>query len=145
MGIQEIFDKICEGEMYKRVATGQNMSLGELIDELDGVDHKCLAVRLEDGRGISGIESYRGYYSDLALVPSETPIGARQPEYTVENLLDGLKNAVGEKFTGYKGGEFVMQNHTPVWVSEYGEASGLAVKGVEVRDDKVVILTEQVD
>ncbi len=94
MGIQEIFDKICEGEMYKRVATGQNMSLGGLIDVLDGVKDKGLAVRIEDGRGISGIESYRGYYSDLALVPDVTPI-------TVENLLDGLKNAVGEKFTGF--------------------------------------------
>ena len=63
----------------------------------------------------------------------------------MENLLDGLKNAVGEKFTGYKGGEFRMERHTPVWVSEYGCADGFAVKGIKVRDDKIVILTEQVD
>jgi hypothetical protein len=35
-----------------------------------------------------------------------------------------------------------MELHTPVWVSEYGSASGLAVKGVEVRDGKAVNGTE---
>jgi hypothetical protein len=88
---------------------------------------------------------YRGFYSDLAIVPSETPISRRMPEYTVKVLLDRLRMAIGKEFTGYKGGEFVMQSHTPVWVSEYGCADGLAVKGVEERDGKVVILTEQVD
>ena len=145
MGIQEIMDKFCEGEMYKRVATGQNMSIKGLIDALDGVKDKTAKVYIHDGRGVCTIESYRGFYSDLSIVPSETPIGSRQKEYTVKDLLDRLKSSIGEEFTGYKGGEFVMQNHTPVWVSEYGCADGLAVKGVEVKDGKVVILTEYVD
>jgi hypothetical protein len=146
MGIQEMVDKFCEGEMYKRVATGQNMSLGQLIDalrEIEGKspDGKSKDIRLKDGRSVTDVGSYRGYYSDLAIEPS----GEGEASITVLDLLVILNRAKGTTFTGYKGGEYRMQSHTPVWVSEYGCASGLAVKRVEVRDGEVVILTEQID
>jgi hypothetical protein len=146
MGFQEMIDKLCEGEMYKRVATGQNMSLGQLINALREVegntpDGKTKEVRLENGLSFTDVGSYRGYYSDLAIEPA----GEGEAPITVLDLLVILNRAVRATFTGYKGGEYRMELHTPVWVSEYGSASGLAVKGVEVREGKAIILTEQVD
>ena len=60
MSIQEMIDRLCEGEMYKRVATGQNMSLGQLIDALREVegntpDGKTKEVRLENGLSFTDV------------------------------------------------------------------------------------------
>ena len=61
--------------------------------------------------------SYRGYYSDLAFEFYE---GTRP----AANLLAECRECMGQAFTGYKGGEYVMGTNTPIWVSEYGNSSG---------------------
>ncbi len=50
---------------------------------------------------LSSAHSYRGYYSDLAL---ERDAGTRP----AAELLAECKAAMGQVFTGYKGGDYVM-------------------------------------
>jgi len=105
------------------------MNLGELIDRLKQ------SPPLNDVR-ISGmyrgtpnrVTSYRGYYEDLGIVPDRRE--DVQP-LNVSGVIRLLEFAIGQEFTGYKGGEFVMSRSTRVWVSEYGSASGLSVYAVE--------------
>jgi hypothetical protein len=139
MDIQAIFDMVSEKEMYRRTATGQNISLGGLIDALGGIADEEMPVIFEDGLKPGGLDSYRGYYSDLAISTGRHPLG------TVGSLLHGLREAIGTRLTGYKGGKFLMERHTPVWASEYGTASGAAITGVEVRDGTAVLLMKQID
>ncbi len=83
------------------------MTLGTLIAELRG---------LPDDTELPNFirpHSYRGHYHDLAFRAGE---GVR----TAASLLGECEQAVGQTFVGYKGGEFIGHEHTPVWVAEYG-------------------------
>ena len=62
---------------------------------------------------LNSAHSYRGYYCDLAF---ELNDGMR----LATELLTECKAAMGKTFGGYKGGDFVMDAQTPVWVVSYG-------------------------
>lgn len=85
------------------------------------------------------VHSYRGYYEQLALGYSD------DGDPTVAQVLESLRNADGNTFTGYKGGEYTMHPGTHVWVANHNESGGTAV--VDVRDDGwvVTIITACVD
>lgn len=69
--------------------------------------------------------SYRGYYSDLAF--------ERAPEKVkASDLLATCRNAMGKVYEGYKGGDYIMGELTPIWVAEYGRCG---VKLMAIRDD----------
>lgn len=83
------------------------MTLGGLIEALG---------QLPKGSTISGFghpQSYRGYYCDLSFTPESR-------EEPVADLLSRCRESMGQTFTGYKGGEYVMGESTPVWIAEYG-------------------------
>ncbi len=89
-----------------------------------------------------GIDSYRGFYDELAL-------GWQVLEYPdevfINDFLGLLKSAVGRTFGGWKGGDYVMTKDTPVWVDNPGESSSTAVIGVKDYGYKIMILTKHVD
>ncbi len=87
------------------------------------------------------VDSYRGYYSDLAIEFSN----GSDSDCTVGELAKVLDNAIGETYEGYKGGEYIMNEDTKVWVSNYGESSGTAIVGVRDDDWRVLLITEQED
>lgn len=89
-----------------------HVTLGELIEKLRQADPEAL-IALESPH------SYRGYYADLALEPAEVPI-------KVWELLNQLADVIDTELTGYKGGKFLMEHDTPVWVANYGN-TGLAM------------------
>jgi hypothetical protein len=115
------------------------MNLGELIELLKPLRKDAIVLvdgpcRLTPG----GLESYRGYYEDLAIgvnVDSLAP--------TVAEFLAELEAAVGKTFHGYKGGEYRMSLRTRVWFSNHGECSDNGPTGIAPRDadDYVVRLT----
>jgi len=74
--------------------------------------------------GLGEPMSYRGYYSDLALDAADE----RRVDAAV--LLIEARGAMGAVFGGYKGGNFPMHANSPVWVSEYGSASGWRLAGL---------------
>ena len=112
----------------------KHMTLGELIKALKErpFDQE---VRFDfPGQYPTRFSSYRGYYEDLAL--RYTDCSADTP--TVEDLLQESEKVLGEYLTGYKGGEYLMTAFTRVWVSEYGDSSGVALVGVT--GDRVTVL-----
>jgi len=108
------------------------MTLGELILELRDCDEND-SVTFSDGTNVGDLGSYRGYYEDLYIDRSDEL-------QTVGAVRQMLESAVGEEFTGYKGGEFVMTKMTMVWVAEYGNSSGIGIDEV-VKEEGCVLLS----
>jgi hypothetical protein len=132
---QTLFDNFALAAKTEALQDKPIITLGELIAKLEGKDPKAnLAVQFLDKlRGVDGVDSYRGYYSDLAIEPGSMVLG------TVAEGLEVLRNAVGSTFEGYKGGEYRMNNRTLVWVDTYGSCTEQGVTGVEVMNGLVVI------
>lgn len=84
------------------------MTLGELIEALERVQDKTQVVKL----GFGEPHSYRGYYDQLAFEPKEG--------VTVGEMLKDAKASLGKTFSGYKGGDFQMDESTEVWIAHYG-------------------------
>lgn len=91
--------KECEGQM----------SLGDLIERLRQLNSDTI-IKCD-----KRLDSYRGYYEDLAIEPNETGVN-------VVEFITTCEKANGGTFHGYKGGDFVMNLETPVFVAYYGSA-----------------------
>lgn len=85
----------------------RTMMLINLIQWLEEQDQTAI-VRF----GFGEPHSFRGYYEQLAFEPVENAV--------IGDMLAHAKSALGKTFTGYKGGEFEMDEHTDCWISEYG-------------------------
>lgn len=123
------------------LCSDEQWTLGRLIDALAKrpVDQE---VRFDFGYlAPAGLDSYRGYYEDLALSFKDTGRHGEHTSPTVAALLGDLRGAVGKSFTGYKGGEFTMGRDTAMWVANYGESGGTAVVGVDERCEYLTIIT----
>ena len=81
-----------------------HLSLGELIDRLEQESDKDRVVPV----GFCNPHSYRGYYEDLAF--------EIRKNVSIQEMLDSAKSAVGKTFTGWKGGNYKMNEWTPVWI-----------------------------
>jgi len=87
------------------------MDLQELIDALAAADQEHVAPI-----GFGYAMSYRGVYSCVAFTPKKN--------VTVRAMLGNARSALGETFTGYKGGEYTMQEDTDCYIAEYGCGGG---------------------
>ncbi len=86
------------------------MNLKELIRQLEEMRPEAIVPH-----GFGEPMSYRGFYDEVAFEPVENA--------KIGDMLEHAKSALGATFTGYKGGEFTMQEDTPCWIAEYGSAS----------------------
>lgn len=127
--MQELIDELSKGWRAQRSLS--QMTLGRFISELE---------ELPQDKEIENIclpHSYRGYYSDLALKKES---GTR----TVGSLLEELKSkCLGQTFTGYKGGDFYMDENTPMWIAEYGSC-GVKIMNIE-EGEKLSLSTQDDD
>jgi hypothetical protein len=105
MDMQALIDGMSAQWQRERAET--QLTLGALIAALEKMPSDAQVANLRDP------DSYRGYYSDLYF---ERHDGTRP----AAELLVECKGAMGQVFTGYKGGEFVMGALTPLWVASYG-------------------------
>lgn len=113
------------------------MNLGELIDLLkkqrqDAWLYVDGPVRLTPG----AIESYRGYYEDLAIGVNVDGLAP-----TVADFVAQLEAADGQTFHGYKGGAYRMTRKTRVWFSNHGETSDYGPSGVKGEDPDSAVVT----
>lgn len=117
----------------------ETMSLGELIAALQRKDQEA-EVRLDFAyyRPSGWLHSYRGVYEQLALDYDD------KTEITVGQLVAKLKDAIGKTFHGWKGGEYTMDEDTPVWVDKDRDASSTAIVDVETTGWCVTIRTKRV-
>jgi hypothetical protein len=112
------------------------MTLGELITFLEGVEDRTKMVITTGGTYVSGFSSYRGYYEELAIVPSG---GYSGKSLNVGELLDAANEADGAYFTGWKGGDFGMSKLNALWLSFEGECTGIGIKKAKETDYSVVL------
>lgn len=135
MDIQKAFTAMSESGRLTR--SDYHLTLGGLIKQLAALP-PSLPVKFDwNGEYPSRERSYRGYYSDLALDWRESPTD-------VEGLLSMCQGALDSTYEGYKGGDFVMDERTPLWAAPYG-SSGRAIMGLEVVDGVAVLETKEVD
>lgn len=87
------------------------MTLGELIEQLERLPPDMIF-----GDGFDEAFSYRGFYDQLAFSPANNT--------RADMMLAIAKGAVGQTYTGYKGGEYTMLEHTPVNIAEWGSYGG---------------------
>lgn len=135
--MQNIIDMMSDAAKTEREK--YHVKLGDLISFLAEHHEKIVRVPFL-GTSVKSPDSYRGYYSDLALSPSKEPITAKE----LHGLLSLILNT---NLTGYKGGEYMMDRNTPLWISNYGQADGLAVVSVDVdyENNFINLITKKVD
>lgn len=114
-----------------------HLTLGGLISCLQGMRGDWF-ITFDNGPSPGMIHSYRGYYEDLAIEPSEKKI-------TVEEFLKAAKIALGQTFEGYKGGDYLATDRTPLWCSEYGRADGRAIMNAVSANGRALLYTRQID
>jgi len=128
LDLQQLVNNLNEVSRQQRSRT--QLTLGGMIETLQGMHGDTIVQGIDVDAG-----SYRGYYSDLAFEPSNTGT-------TVKALLEVCIASNGKTFDGYKGGDFLMADDTPVWLSKYGTTGdklmSISTDGVvETEDDTV--------
>jgi hypothetical protein len=134
--LQNFFDNLMATERAKTFAVSPQLTLGQLIQKFELVKDKTADVYFDfENFKPTGISSWRGSYNELALEFDGNKI------YNVKNFITLLKSAIGKKFTGYKGGKYIMSLDTPVWVANYGNSGNTGVIDVLDLDYLAIILT----
>ncbi|GAB3937263.1 hypothetical protein [Larkinella terrae] len=123
------------------------LSLGDIIDRIEPLIanqpdvielyKEEATVRYDFGYLFpTEIDSWRGSYDELALNYTE-----EGKETAITAFLELLKSAVGKTFEGYKGGDYVMNENTPVWVANYGNSGNTAIIDVLNQEHTVILIT----
>ena len=121
-----------------------HLTLGGLIEGLIGNEGLRVAVHgRSDGAfllwgGLGKPDSYRGFYEDLAF-----PVW-QEGTQTTDELLTICKNAIGETYYGYKGGEYLMDEEAPLWIAEDGDVTGWALVDWRVFNNTFHLIFKQV-
>ena len=129
---QELFDRLAKAAKNSHLEDKSIITLGALRELLEAAP-KDAQIKIEvNGKlhGYDGLESYRGYYSDLS-------INIEGGTADVQQVLNDLNEADGDTFTGYKGGEYTMNSDTLMWADFYGSCSGNGVTGIKVFDTMI--------
>ena len=138
MELQEILNNAVQNIKQERLKTSPQWTLGELIVALESVQDKSLRVFLDSMEIPTHFISWRGSYDELVIEFDKT-----SSPLSVKEFLVKAKNALSETFFGYKGGEFTMGRRTPLWVDHCEEGSHRGVIGLETKEDKVLIMTDE--
>lgn len=135
-GIQELINIMAKQAKEASLDGNGMMVLGDLYNRLLEMPEEAPVAVVYGGVPIwaGGLDSYRGYYEDLSFDLD----GQATVKETLERIEDLL---AGEPYEGYKGGTYYAGYDTLVWVSQYGEASGIGVSGAELDGDKVFLTT----
>lgn len=145
--IEDIHKILDNNRKIQLASTGQ-YTLGMLIAKLkeiqsNNTEEPNMGITFSFGNLVpDGLDSYRGYYNELAIGYAYEDY---QNQITVPMFIQELEAAVGQMFYGYKGGEYVMTENTPLWVSKYGDASGTYVADVKDLRYTVMLVTRNTE
>ena len=131
----------------------RSMNLGKLIHKIDLINQQnpetCIYYHVPEREspdcyeGIGDLFSWRGDYSELCLEPTGC-----YHVILAEQLLCRLRGAIGMSFKGYKGGDFLMSEDTPVWKGWHGDCNTRYHQGiidVDYDGNIGLIITELMD
>jgi hypothetical protein len=102
------------------------MTLGGLISRLKELDPDM------EMDGICRSHSYRGYYGDLAFESGERK--------TVWKTLAYIEECVGRQYCGWKGGNFYMDEDTPIWIANEG-STGVCI--ISINNDGSIVTAKE--
>lgn len=142
MDLQSIISNAVQAYRNEEMKTSPQLMLGELLILLEQVSNKKLPVKFSSGKKPTKLSSWRGSYREIAFQYDDS---ADSPCPSVEDIINQIKNSIGSKFEGYKGGEFLMGKTTPVWVSQWGQSSREAPVSVSCTDEMVTIETKEIE
>jgi len=134
MGLQELMDTISADG--RRTRSSYHLTLGGLIEVLSDASPDAV-VKFSDHTSPGEEMSYRGYYSDLSFDRQVEP-------KTVAELLGQCQKALGTTYCGYKGGDFVMSEDTPLWAAPYS-STGEAIIDCVPSNDGLILITKRID
>ena len=135
--LESINNKVKEMRKARFDKTDQ-LTLGDLL-------HKLNACEMKDNKSvyfdfahleITTFESYRGYYDELALGFGDS--GGKN----LLQLILHCQETIGQQFTGWKGGEFIMGKDTPVWVANPGRTGDTMIVDVVDKGWAVLLITQ---
>ena len=112
----------------------RQMTIDDVIETLQELknDHKI--------KWVAGIkdcgDSYRGCYHNFAVEPTDDVTD----RFLIDEIIDFFKQVIGTSYTGYKGGEYTMQEETLVNVTYYSEVGPMLV-GFRIEDDTAIAVT----
>ncbi len=153
MEMQNFVDLIVTAKRKQRMIDSPQLTLGQLISEIEKIGIKKengedMDIAFDFGSAIpTTLASWRGSYAELALGYRLSGYDAYDQEkghfsdVTAEKVLAELKQAVGATYYGWKGGDFLMDENTPVWVANQGNADNTIIIGVLNAGYKMVLLT----
>lgn len=105
------------------------MTLGELKEKLEPIKDNKGYVSFEFGNANpTEFDSYRGYYDELALGFS----GDHGTSMDISTFYTMVCDAIGKEFIGWKGGEFIMTESTPIWISCTGNSSDTKLNDIKI-------------
>ena len=145
---KEIIDKIRKGIPKFKQHGQYQMSLGALIKALQKERTELPIILSSVYQGYTDMypglpHSYYGYPSDLAFIPTKTPI-------TVSQFLAVCETALKASFMGpdhasdyYR--DYIMQANTPVWISEIDRASKTGIVDVVPTSNYIRLVTETIE
>lgn len=91
------------------------LTLQELIDALAAAPNPDLCV----ADGFSDGWSYRGFYEHIAFRPSI--------QASIRSMLSAARSALNVRYSGYKGGSYLMTAETPCWKAERDSGEGVEI------------------
>ncbi len=151
MNLQEMTSQIITLQRTERMKDSIQLTLGKLIAEIEKCELKISSghfktVDFDFGSAIpTRLASWRGSYAELALGYKLSGRDAydrnNNNSITADILIQNLKEAIGKSFEGWKGGDFIMNEDTPVWVSNPGDSGNTGIIGVYDAKHSLVILT----
>ena len=129
--IQKLVNVLSEAGNKERA--NYHLTLGQLIEKLEKANPTAIVhIDCDKFYYPTTPHSYRGYYDDLAFGSRELgePVKA-------DDFLKICKDALNNTFEGWKGGSYIMDARTPLWISEPGDVSSVAVIGCVCTGDSV--------
>ena len=133
--VQKLMDAISDSN--RDVRSGYHLTLKHAVEELAKLPTNY-QVKFDRNYQYPDREmSYRGYYSDLAFSWADK-------ECSVSHLLLMCKRSINNTYEGYKGGDNLMDEKTPLWAACYGD-TGRAIIGITLTEQMVILNTKQID
>lgn len=137
MDLQTYLNNAMTASRNEELKSMDVLLLGELVAKLEAIADKTKKVMFDfDDQKPTPLDSWRGIYAELAFGFS------KEVSPTVEDIYLDAKHAVGKKFQGYKGGEYIMGKQTPIWVANYGDSGVQNYRGEEYTNVGIIGLTD---
>lgn len=150
LSLQEQINAIAEKSRKETLSKSSQLTLGELILKLEPIVKKNKGKKIEDLPDVyfdfcrmfpTTTMSWRGSYKEVCLDFTDGRSENKSP-LNIRDFFKLIKNTIGKEFEGYKGGEYVMDKHTPVWIDNYGRSTDTGLVDVLDLDYQVLLITQ---